>query len=125
MWTNTSPRFLGIVLLLFAAVVNLRIIDLDDLYANDQTSDGQLYSQLYNHTQEWGTYKANLFFGMKDRSPVPVDIGMVWIFPTTNISNPMYNKGYIVRNSYTDIDIDGVMAYWEFHDGWSSARQVI
>jgi len=59
---------------------------------------------------------------MKDRSPVPVDIGMVWIFPTTNTSNPMYNNGYIVRNAYTDIDLDGVMAYWEFHDGWSSAR---
>jgi hypothetical protein len=51
-----------------------------------------------------------------------VDIGMVWIFPITNTSNPMYNNGYIVRNAYTDIDLDGVMAYWEFHDGWSSAR---
>ena len=31
----------------------------------------------------------------------------------------------MVRNAYTDIESDNVTAYWEFHDGWSSARQII
>ncbi len=37
----------------------------------------------------------------------------------------MGKKGYLVRNAFTYIDGDNVTAYWEFHDGWSSARQVI
>lgn len=62
---------------------------------------------------------------MKDRSPVPVNIGLIWVFPSTLTSDPMYKNGYIVRSAYPDVYYDGVMAYWEFHDGWSSAREII
>ena len=61
---------------------------------------------------------------MKDRSPIPVNIGLVWVIPCDN-SNPIARNGYLVRNAYTDISNDNVTAYWEFHDGWSAARQVI
>jgi hypothetical protein len=46
------------------------------------------------------------------------------VIPSDN-SNPQARDGYLVRNAYTDIDSDNVTAYWEFHDGWSSARQII
>jgi hypothetical protein len=62
---------------------------------------------------------------MKNRSPAPVNIGLVWVFPSTKSSDNIYKNGFIVRNAYTDNYYDGVMAYWEFHDGWSSAREII
>lgn len=79
---------------------------------------------MYNETLEWGTYKANLFFAVKDRSATPINVGLVWIIPTPNFRD-MGQKGYLVRNAFTDIEGDNITAYWEFHDGWSSARQVI
>lgn len=109
--------------MLLLAIARSKIIDLDELYL-DNTPESQLFSQLYNETQEWSTYKANLFFGVTDRSSVPVNIGLVWVIPSDN-SNPQARDGYLVRNAYTDIDSDNVTAYWEFHDGWSSARQII
>ena len=108
---------------LFLGVTSAKIIDLDELYL-DNTLESQLFSQLYNETQEWSTYKPNLFFALTDRSAVPVNIGLVWVIPSNN-SNPLVRDGYLVRNAYTDIDSDNVTAYWEFHDGWSSARQII
>jgi hypothetical protein len=113
-------------LLSLAAVFSCSLskyIDLDELY-QDNTPESQLYSQLYNETMEWGTYKTNLFFGVKDRSPSPVDIGLVWVIPSDN-TNPLTRNGYLVRNTYTDVFSDNVTAYWEFHDGWSSSRQII
>ena len=108
---------------LFLSVTSAKIIDLDELYL-DNTPESQLFSQLYNETQEWSTYKANLFFAVTDRSSVPVNIGLVWVIPSNN-SNPLARDGYLVRNAYTDIESDNVTAYWEFHAGWSSARQII
>ena len=46
------------------------------------------------------------------------------MIPSDN-TDPLTRYGYTVRNAYTDIGQDNVTAYWEFHDGWSSARQVI
>ncbi len=61
---------------------------------------------------------------MKDRSPFPTNVGLVWVIPSDN-TNPQARNGYLVRNAYTDINNDNVVAYWEYHDGWSSARQII
>ena len=97
-----------------------KYIDLDELY-NDNTPESQLFSQLYNETMEWGTYKTNLFFAVKDRSPSPVNIGLVWVIPSDN-TNRLARNGYLVRNAFTDIDYDNVTAYWEYNDGWSANR---
>jgi len=53
-----------------------------------------------------------------------VDVGLVWVIPSNN-SNSLTRNGYLVRNAFTEIEDDNVTAYWEFHDGWSSARQII
>lgn len=56
-----------------------KLLDLDALYSSQE-----LFSEVYNETMEWGTYKPNLFFGVKDRSPKPLIIGMAWAVPLGN-----------------------------------------
>ena len=68
---------------------------------------------------EWGTYKPNQFFGIKNRSPVPVTLGMLWAVPD------QLRRGFDVRHTYKYQSGDGVNAYYEFHDGWGSSRQII
>ena len=41
----------------------------------------ELYSKLYNQTMEWGTYKPNQFFAIKDRSAKPMTVGLLWAVP--------------------------------------------
>lgn len=89
-------------------------IDLDSLYLEEQ-----LYSAAYNATMEWGTYKPNQFFGIKNRSPHPVTVGMVWAVPDEA------RRGFALRHTYRYQSGDGVTAYFEFHDGWSASRQVV
>lgn len=93
--------------LLFAGIATP--IDLDQLYA-DQSSNGQLFSKIYNETVEWGTYKPNLFFGVKDRSPSPMTLGLAWAVPLNNGQMDM-------RHTYRYQSGDGVTAYFEYHDG--------
>ena len=65
------------VLLFLLSLSHSKLLDIDQLYSNDT----QLFGELYNQTMEWGTYKPNLFFGLKNRSPKPVTIGMAWLVP--------------------------------------------
>lgn len=68
---------------------------------------------------EWGTYKPNMFFGIKNRNPEPVTIGMAWIAPDEA------KKNFNIRHTYRYQSGDGVTAYYEYHDGWGSSRQII
>jgi hypothetical protein len=61
---------------LLLSSVQTRLLDLDSL-----ESTNELYDELYNKTMEWGTYKPNLFFGIKNRSPTPVTVGLLWAYP--------------------------------------------
>lgn len=70
-------------LLSAAGIATAVPIDLDTLYS-DSSSNGQLFSKVYNETIEWGTYKPNLFFGIKDRSPSPLTLGLAWAVPLGN-----------------------------------------
>lgn len=67
---------------------------------------------------EWGTYKPNQFFGIKDRSPSPITVGMVWAVPVAG-------GGMDFRHTYRYQSGDGVTAKFEYHDGWSSSRQIV
>ena len=67
---------------------------------------------------EWGTYKPNLFFSVKDRSPNPWTVGLVWAVPNQQ-------QGMDVRHTYRYQSGDGVTAYFEYHDGWSVSREII
>lgn len=66
---------------------------------------------------EWGTYKPNLFFGIKNRNQNPINIGMVWLCP--DVRSP---GGFAIRHTYKYESGEGVTAYFEFHDGWSSSK---
>jgi hypothetical protein len=56
-----------------------KLLELDALYASE--SDEFLFSQLYNETMEWGTYKPNQYFAVKDRSATPLTVAMMWVVP--------------------------------------------
>lgn len=94
-----------------------QLLDLDQLYLQSG-DDSKLFSKVYNETMEWGTYKPNLFFGIKNRSPQPVTVGMVWAVPGQH-------GGFAVRHTYQYQSGDGVTAYFEYHDGWGSSRQIV
>jgi hypothetical protein len=102
------------ILLAFLSQLTIsRSIDIDTLYDQSTT---QLYDELYNTTMEWGTYKPNLFFGIKNREAFPINIGLAWAVP-----DPRKNA-MSVRHTYKYESGDGVTAYYEFHDGWSSSK---
>lgn len=102
------------VLLLLSAAVSGRLLDLDQFYE----ADGNLYTAVHNETMEWGTYKPNMFFGVKDRSPTPLTVGLAWVVPVAN-------GGFEVRHTYRYQSGDGVTAYFEYHDGWGASRQIV
>lgn len=111
-------RFKLLTALLSAAGIATAVpIDLDTLYS-DSSSNGQLFSKVYNETIEWGTYKPNLFFGVKDRSPSPLTLGLAWAVP-------LGNEQMDVRHTYRYQSGDGVTAYYEYHDGQGNCREII
>lgn len=57
-------KLIGIILL-FVSLSAAKILDLSDL---DKTLiNEELFSPLYNLTMEWGVYKPDLYFGIKNR----------------------------------------------------------
>ncbi len=40
--------------------------------------DESFYNQEENLDRYWGTYRSNLYFGLKTRSPNPFMVGMMW-----------------------------------------------
>ena len=84
---------------------------MDSLYETNE-----LYDELYNTTMEWGTYKPNLFFGIKNREQFPINLGLAWVVPDKR------TMSFNVRHTYKYESGDGVTAYYEFHDGWSASR---
>ena len=97
------------------SLINLsqsKLLDLDDLY----NSDLELYSKVYNATMEWGTYKPNQFFGIKNREEHPILIGLAWAIPDAK------TRSFKVRHIYKYQSDENISAYYEYHDGWSSSR---
>lgn len=90
------------------------MLDLDVLY---QEGNSQLYDKVYNESMEWGTYKPNQFFGIKNRAPNPVVIGMIWAGP-----NPDRKNKLSFRHTYKYLSTENITAYYEYHDGWSCSR---
>lgn len=58
--------------------VVLQTSALDALYLDPSVS---LFSEKYNSSMEWGTFKPNQFFAVKDRSPNPLTVGLLWAVP--------------------------------------------
>lgn len=57
-------KLIGIILLLVSLSAS-KILDLSDLDAT--LINEELFSPLYNLTMEWGIYKPDLYFGIKNR----------------------------------------------------------
>jgi len=66
----------AIILLLILSVLGSKA--LDALYTDPEVS---LFSPVYNETMEWGTYKPNQFFAIKNRHENPLTVGMLWAVP--------------------------------------------
>ena len=60
-------------LIYLSVALKLNLADLDNTLSNET-----LFSPLYNATMEWGTYKPDLFFGIKNRQNHPLAAGIFW-----------------------------------------------
>jgi Glycosyl hydrolase family 63 N-terminal domain len=87
----------------------LNLADLDSTLANET-----LFSPLHNLTLEWGIYKPNLYFGVKDRAIFPTVVGMLWYLPANETHNMTVRHPYVY-------DV-GVAAYYPFNDGTSASK---
>lgn len=96
-------------------------IDLDTHFSQSINNgfEGELHDELYNLTMEWGSYKPNIFFGIKNRSPQPTTVGMAWAVPD------VVRRTMDIRHTYKYQSNDGVSAYFEYHDGWSMFKEII
>ena len=68
---------------------------------------------------EWGTYKPNQFFGIKNIDDKPTIIGLAWAVPDSQ------KRSFVIRHTYKYQSNENITAYYEYHDGWSSSRQII
>ena len=72
-------KLIAICSLMLLGIRMGKLLDLDALYMSE--SDELLFSHLYNETMEWGTYKPNQYFAVKDRSATPLTVAMLWAVP--------------------------------------------
>jgi hypothetical protein len=75
---------------------------------------------LYNATVEWGVYKPDLFFGVKNRKDGCLTVGLMWVFEGLDDDD---QPATIYRHTYR-MD-KGANAYYEFNDLTRSSRQII
>jgi len=73
-----KSAILSIALLSGITLGAAKLLDLDQLYG---TQGIELFSEVYNKTMEWGTYKPNQFFAVKNRAPNPMTVAMLWAVP--------------------------------------------
>eukprot|EP00347_Sterkiella_histriomuscorum_P002218 403369017 len=93
------------------------ILDLSDL--DNTLKNEPLYSPLHNKSVEWGTYKPNLYFGVKNRQMNALTFGLfLYNEVPDNQTNP-------VNISHQYVEDSGVSAYYQFHDGTSASKQKI
>ena len=96
----------------FASAKYLNLTDLDTTLMNET-----LFSPLYNSTVEWGVYKPNLYFGIKNREEFPLSIGMFWVLPnnsTDGTDNTQIRHQYVMDS--------GVVGHYDFNDATCSSR---
>ena len=104
-------QILTLSLLSIISLTGSKILDLDNYY-----NEGFVHDRLYNATMEWGIYKPNQFFGIKNRDKDPVTVGLLWISPS------MKKNDFDIKHTYKYESNDGEIAYYEFHDGWSASK---
>jgi mannosyl-oligosaccharide glucosidase len=70
--------------------------------------DPSSYTSQQNLDRYWGTYRSNLYFGLKTRSENPLNIGMMWF--------NQFNNKFQIRHGCDQGD--GLSKYgWTAHDG--------
>ncbi|CDW90142.1 mannosyl-oligosaccharide glucosidase [Stylonychia lemnae] len=113
---KTSIISYSLLVGIFSIGTSSKVIDLSDL---DTAMEGQsLFNEVYNKTVEWGVYKPDLYFGVKNRQENPLAFGLFW-YNYDKDKTPQVNSSYAY-----DMD-NGVTAYYQFNDGTSASRQLI
>jgi hypothetical protein len=71
----------------------LNLADLDNTLINET-----LFSPLYNMSVEWGIYKPDLYFGVKNRQDKPLSMGMFWysLDPNNETAPPNTSYPYVM-----------------------------
>ena len=74
----------------------------------DRVVDSSSYTSQKNLDRYWGTYRSNLYFGLKTRSENPLNVGMMWF--------NQFNNKFQIRHGCDQGD--GLSKYgWTTHDG--------
>jgi hypothetical protein len=83
-------KLIGIPIALFSALVitwyyNIYLSSLVNKPLNEpKIIDESSYNSPTNSDRYWGTYRSNLYFGLKTRSPNPFMVGMIWFNQFSN-----------------------------------------
>ncbi len=62
---------------------------------------------------EWGLYKPDLYFGVRNRQDHPLSVGMFWYSEVNSTT---------LNISYPYVMDQGVTGHYEFHDASSASR---
>nr|CAG4717372.1 unnamed protein product [Naegleria fowleri] len=128
--THPSSSSLSISLIFIASFILFIIsshgimstlVKSDDSITTDQQckySEPIFQTQFYNHTMKWGTYRPQVIFGMKTRSPQPILTGLMWHRADTV-------DGISKLRHDSNMDFNNVRYGWNRHDGQYFAMQSI
>ena len=76
------------------------------------------FTDNHNHEFHWGTYRPQVYFGMRTRDPLPVTTGIMW--------SSVADLRDLERLRHTCEERDGMARYgWTEHDGRAGGVQVI
>ncbi|KAG2393859.1 hypothetical protein C9374_003623 [Naegleria lovaniensis] len=122
----SSYHIIFFLLLLFiisthCTLVMSNTVNSDDSITIEQEckySEPIFQTQFYNHTMKWGTYRPQVIFGMKTRSPKPILTGLMWHRADTV-------DGISKLRHDSNMDFNNVRYGWNRHDGQYFAMQNI
>ena len=80
----------------------------------------QTVSDHARSSSQWGTYKPNLFFALKEKSEVHNVVGLAWIVKDWRTDSLIVRHVYQFAQPYENVN-----AFYTAHDGESFARETI
>ncbi|PRP80049.1 hypothetical protein PROFUN_10732 [Planoprotostelium fungivorum] len=97
----------------------LGVFGQDDI---QQTFSGSTEAEIYNSTMFWGSYRPNLYFGMKTRSERPFLTGLMW----NTVGSRSFYQSDFENMRHTCEQGDNMQRYgWIRHDGQTFGEQEV
>lgn len=130
---RSSRRRVSSIYLVMAAVIVWALLMLGRLYRSFQTAgtlpDSSSTSTLDREKCLWGSYRGNIYFGMRMAKPTSITTGMMWFgmqdFAACK-SNPQPLKVIKYPGIRHECDIrDGMKWGWLEHDGENYGKEVL